>query len=194
MADVRLVSEPDHELLRKVIQKEIRRELAGESEKLDDPDKTQDIYIAKVPDDQDFIPARSGTTCGSLDCDIYKIDVADGSLDIITDVERKIYNIYLCKLYRLAQPYFNVVRTKHGLWICEKPRMFHKAKPTADILINASGPANLMFAALETELEETVWLNWMHGGQQVSIGIEIEIEFFEDENKWIITNAGCEVE
>jgi hypothetical protein len=51
----------------------------------------------------------------------------------------------------------------------------------------------LSFNGSTTALTETAHLNWMHGDQKVSDGIQVEIHFYEDENKWIIMNAGCEV-
>src|SRR5690348_5654819 len=116
MPDGRILSEPDSIVLKRLVQKEIRRELASRGLTRDDPDSTQDqdIYIAKVPDASNFIPARAGTTAGFLECDIIKIDQEDASLDAVTDIKRKVYNPYLYKLYRAAQPYFEIKRTKHG--------------------------------------------------------------------------------
>lgn len=196
MADGKILSEPDSAVLKRLVQKEVRRELASRGLTRDDPESTQDqdIYIAKVPDASNFIPARAGATAGFLECDIIKIDQEDASLDALTGIKRKVYNPYLIKLYKAAQPYFAISRTKHGAWICEKPRMWHKAVVSgADIDINSSGTVALSFNGATSALTETAWLNWMHGDQKVSDGLEVVIYFFEDENKWIILNAECEV-
>jgi len=154
-----------------------------------------DNYIVKIPDASTSIPARSGTTLGSLaDCEVYKLDT-DGELTIASGVKIKVWNPYLCKLYRQAQPFFQASRNKYGLWICEKPRLWHKAKVSgADIAINSSGTCNLWFNGAVSTGPETVtaYLNWMHGSQLVSDAKEIMVHFAEDENKWWISNAECE--
>jgi hypothetical protein len=149
-------------------------------------------YLCKFPDDQTSIPARVGTTLGSLDeCITQKLTTAG----VMSDGPKiKVWNPYLCKMYKAAHPYFEAHQNKWGLWTCEKPRMYHKAVVSgADIEINNSGTVALSFNGSTTALTETAHLNWMHGDQKVSDGIQVEIHFYEDENKWIIMNAGCEV-
>jgi hypothetical protein len=190
---VYMPTENDVAAMKRVVMRDRRRPTESGSYPREDIDFAQDIYIAKIPDDQDFIPARGGSTCGSLDCDIYRIDLSDGSLDAVTDVERKVYNIYMCRLYRMAQPYFKVVRTKQGAWLCEKPRMWHKVKVDgADITAGSSGNCKLVFNGAATALTITAHLNWMHGGEQISDGKEAMVHFSEDENKWWLSNAECE--
>lgn len=189
MADARLLSEVDSALLKRIIQKEVRRELASRGLTRDDDEgDSQDIYIAKVPSASDSIPARSGTTAGSLDCDIYKIDITDASIDAVTDIQRKVYNPYGCKLYKAAHPYFEIRRTKHGLWVCDKPRMFHKGKVT---VVGDPYTVELWFNGVASTLTESVYLNWL-SDEAITVGKEVTIKFYEDENKWTFDDAECE--
>lgn len=62
----------------------------------------------------------------------------------------------------------------------------------ADILINTGGLISVYRDGADSGADETAWLNWMHGGQQVSSGKQVKAEWIKDQRKWIITGAECE--
>jgi hypothetical protein len=39
----------------------------------------------------------------------------------------------------------------------------------------------------------TAYLNWLAGNQLVPANTELLVQFFRDENKWVIVGAGCPV-
>lgn len=145
-------------------------------------------YICRMPDSATSIPERNGTTLGSLaGCFTQKVSISGELTDAI---EVKVWNPYLYKMYKAAHPYFQVHQNKWGLLICEKPRAYHKGVvANADIEPNSFGAVDLNFGG-----QITAHLNWMTGNQKVSVGRQVEVEFFEEENHWVIVNADCEVQ
>lgn len=109
MTQAFLVSSEDILVLRQVV--DWFRKSHGEIPQPDPASAFQspDVYIAKVPDTG--IDALSGTTPGSEECDLYRIQ--DGELSSI-GITRKIYNL---TTDRIETSYVPVMRTKSGAWI-----------------------------------------------------------------------------
>jgi hypothetical protein len=83
-------------------------------------------------------------------------------------------------------------RERTGFFVCTRPPSLYKAKTLEDILPDSKGYANVYQGGVQSGFAETVWLNWMHGGEKVSAGRQVTINYFEDERKWVIINAECE--
>jgi hypothetical protein len=201
---LQFLSERDKALLKEIIRSEQNTFQSDPRDfKEDPPNKSPDVYFVTVP--IGGIPARSGVTLGTADCDVYKI-VRDGSSRKFEQVKNadgsnkkiKVYNPYKVKWYYSGSTnkrYVRLEREKYsGGWVCERPSYFLKAKTVENIAINTSELVNVWInGALSSPLEQvTAHLNWMHGGQLVSGGLEVMLQYFEDEDKWVIINAECE--
>lgn len=190
----------DKALLDAVIERErsrveTKRTFDQENPFLDSPD----VYMVKVP--SGGIPARSGTTMGRAECEIFKIVPADeldphGSTPTLTAVTNPdasavkvfVYNLYPVKWYAPETTYIRASRDKFGFWLCEKPPYRHKVTPDNDIDPDDSGVCTMFLVGGTI----TVHLNWMHGGEKISAGKEAIAEYREDEQKWIFVEAECE--
>jgi len=76
-----------------------------------------DFYVAK-PQDSGGLPARSGDTPGSGECDLYRLDTAGTStvaedLIIVANQSRKVYNA-LDEI--IEQDYIHIQRDSYGIW------------------------------------------------------------------------------
>lgn len=65
-------------------------------------------------------------------------------------------------------------------------------KPVADINPGASGDVTVWINGLATTATVTGHLTWMHGGEKVSGGKQVELTWSALDEKWIITGAECE--
>lgn len=65
-----------------------------------------------------------------------------------------------------------------------------KATADAEIAVGSSGSVTIKRTGVGAQTV-TAHLNWMDGSQKVSSGNELLVQFFRDENKWIIVGAEC---
>lgn len=73
--------------------------------------------------------------------------------------------------------------------------MFHpqerKAVADGNISAGGSGTVSVWREGSDSGYDVTAYLNWMHGGTDVTAGTELIIRWFPDEEKWIIVAAEC---
>jgi len=67
-----------------------------------------------------------------------------------------------------------------------------KGVADAQITAGSSGTVSIWKAGADTGDNVTAHLNWMHGGQNVSISKQVLVKYFADESKWVIIGAECE--
>jgi len=65
-----------------------------------------------------------------------------------------------------------------------------KATASGDIAANGSGTVAIQINGSGSQ-SVTAYLNWLEGTTGVTSGDELLIQFFRDENKWVITGAEC---
>jgi hypothetical protein len=73
-----------------------------------------------------------------------------------------------------------------GSW--ESPSV--KAISAASIAADGSGSVTIQRNGVACETV-TAWLDWMHSGIAVANGVELLVQFFRDQNKWVILGAEC---
>lgn len=59
------------------------------------------------------------------------------------------------------------------------------------IAAGGSGEVTIYLAQAVTTWKPTAWLNWMDGGQPVDEDAQVIVEFFPDENRFVIVGAEC---
>jgi hypothetical protein len=65
-------------------------------------------------------------------------------------------------------------------------------KATSDGAITAGGSGTVTIKKNGSSSQQvTAYLNWMSGTHNTATGDELAIQFFRDENKWVILNAEC---
>lgn len=119
-----------------------------------------------------------------------------------------VYNPYLYRAYGQVAPfesdqnfqdgllkglYTTARRERSGLFVVSRPTDTFKAKTLEDVLPGDHGLVQIYLGGVNSLEVEDVWLNWMHGGEKVSADKEVLIKFFEDERKWVIIGAECEI-
>jgi hypothetical protein len=67
-----------------------------------------------------------------------------------------------------------------------------KAYTNAQIPVGGSGTVSL-YRNGSAVTTATAHLNWLTGNQPVPANTELLVQFFRDENKWVIVGAGCPV-
>lgn len=67
-----------------------------------------------------------------------------------------------------------------------------KGKTDATITAGSSGTVSVWRNGSDTSFNVTGYLNWMDGSEDISGDREVVLHYFEDEAKWVITNAECE--
>ena len=65
-----------------------------------------------------------------------------------------------------------------------------RATAASTVAAGSSGTFNVYGTSPQQTL--TAWLDWAEGGQQVSAGKEVFLEYFRADNKWRVTGAECE--
>ena len=71
-----------------------------------------EVYIAKVP--TAGIPARSGTTLGSAECEIYR--VVSGAVESVPSFTMVVFNL---SASAISDGYVGVKRDKYGTWLAD---------------------------------------------------------------------------
>ena len=67
-----------------------------------------------------------------------------------------------------------------------------KGKTTASVSAGSSGACDVYLNGSAVG-SVTAWLNWMENGiSAIGSGVEVEVEWFDDERKWVIVAAECE--
>jgi hypothetical protein len=67
-----------------------------------------------------------------------------------------------------------------------------KGKADEDIVPDSDGTVSIWEAGADSLLNVTAWLNWAHSAEQVSMGKEVLLQFFHDEDKWVVIGKECE--
>lgn len=152
------------------------------------------IYLARLASG-DTMPARSGTTAGSQDCELYKIAASSGAITAHTvnsvAVTREVFNPYGWALYD-DTVYFPIIRTTWGRWVMSAPPPRElKVKPDSSIAASASGTCSIWLNGSDSGHNITCYFNWMKGSATLASGVEAVARFYEDEMKWTINNADC---
>lgn len=109
---VYVLTEKDRDLLRRVIDREQRRNSNPHARPRTNADTdfmAPEVYLAKAP--TGGIPARLGNAPGSVECDIYKI--VEGAL-VTTEFSKTVYNL---GEEIEEETWVVVVRDKYGSWI-----------------------------------------------------------------------------
>jgi hypothetical protein len=71
-------------------------------------------------------------------------------------------------------------------------QLIRKGKTDAAITADSSGTVSIWSGGADTGDNVTAYLDWAHGDEDISLGKEVFIQWFADEQKWIITGAECE--
>ena len=79
---------------------------------------------------------------------------------------------------------YQILKTSARHWLKAK------VDSAAGIAVNASGNVKVWVNGLATSRIEIAWLNWM-ATSTLAVNKACIIEWFDDEQKWIITNAEC---
>jgi hypothetical protein len=67
-----------------------------------------------------------------------------------------------------------------------------KAKSDATITAGSSGTVSVWMNGSDSGFNLTAYLDWIHGGEDISADKKLIIEWFGDEQKWTIVDADCE--
>jgi hypothetical protein len=120
-----LLTAADRELLIQEITARIhsRQNNGGSPEQPPYWNQSPEVYVAKIP--TGGIPARTGTTPGQADCEIFKIDTTGTptltavELPSTDPFERSVYNVYDAEI-PASQGYALINRDKYGKWVASR--------------------------------------------------------------------------